>query len=530
MHNQAVLEKDGLTLHSVASAVGCVKVLWLVIKMLLALVSLPKLPVEPLEEWTVADAQSIDAARATTAKVQLDLRQVLEHNGYGTGGFDDAFKQICDSPNECLTFAMFYDQASTPSAHPLASFVNQHFTSNIWGSDEAAWLAFLCAAGQRQAYNTTNTTIVSLVRNRWNPNDIMPRMISVPEFVCSCDEFDSEKSMAYVRAKLMAPAKLMGWNLPYSVQANMTFAMVLALQGCIEILVKGIKGPPSFDQLKGPDSTGWFFLTFRVEVLGPFLYLLFRGALIMSQSVSFFGGRHAQPLLLVMIAKLVTRQNYGGPSPAPLIVHVAQLPSIVIFVILSYSSIGFVPAILCQEFGMVLGGMILGGMVLGASCTRSARLNRFSPMLARAFTAVWNLGWAIIVSWFMKSRFSADTYLCTFSREVVVSTNLTNFDVSDFGNYMLMVLAMVAIVSAVLCLAGFCMIVPSLLSPDLVYRLWLYQSQHLLGIMLDKRVVHDCYDDLQRDLQQSKEKLSERAKQRQQYDAPLGEEAAALLP
>jgi len=134
-------------------------------------------------------------------------------------------------------------------------------------------------------------------------------------------------------------------------------------------------------------------------------------------------------------------------------------------------------------------------------------------------------GSGIIGSLFMQ-RLSADTYLCTSSREVVVGTI---FDVSSLGTFVLMILAMMAIASAILCLAGFCMVVPSIVSPDLVYRLWLHQSRQLLGRMLKNgdecySDFDECYRDLERDFQQKAE-LSEQ----RERDTPIDGETVAFL-
>jgi len=293
---------------------------------------------------------------------------------------------------------------------------------------------------------------------------------------------------------------------------NITLSIALALQGCIEMVMKGIVGPPSC--MLFFTNWEWFFLTFRLEVYLPYVYRLVRGFLVIVQWEKFLNGA-----LSGIEDEDTGREYIKGIKSGPSIVKVALGAGFAVLALMFYSSFPYYPAFLAYA-----GLFQLLGTLAGLARKKKCMIWISDHWLDLA-GLILLAGSGIIGSLFMQ-RLSADTYLCTSSREVVVGTI---FDVSSLGTFVLMILAMMAIASAILCLAGFCMVVPSIVSPDLVYRLWLHQSRQLLGRMLKNgdecySDFDECYRDLERDFQQKAE-LSEQ----RERDTPIDGETVAFL-
>lgn len=499
MHNQEALEADHVTLHQMASRLGVARVCWSIVKLLLAILSLPGPVVEPASQWTCDDQ---DAKASDAAKMELPW----EHFVMAC----ERAPQHCETPSSPRGRAPFFEVVEDPlkaegeeilagklrkmkekghlcfdDFQSLEDHLPLALSSKSWGSEEAAWLALQCASERPEM---GGQTVVDLVYERRNRRDFMP-VISIKELLPHCASFDKSKVESYMQFKLKAPALILKtFYMPWSIQFQTCIFLVQVLEGCVEILFTDIVGPPRAWQLYQID---WFLLTFRCELMLPHMFSLARLAVIALQWLTFtghgqlqfvserliFDSRVARQLPLVaffnyFIAAVFVLELYGQLPflPATFLVMSGAIP---VFILLSLVAL----VVACYAAACAALCVSLDDVVSASRRKAKDHLQLYGCLMFGLYGVT-----AVVMSVLMKRWTSNDTYLCTFSRLVVFGSVL---DATSVGAYLVLTIVLLGAVMVAAGVAALCMAKSSIISPDTVHKMWLRSSQDLLAWTVD---------------------------------------------
>jgi len=416
-------------------------------------------PIQDLREWSVAHQEDREDA---AQELELSFEQWVKVHDALADRLDTP--RALHHPKKSVFPLKFKSFAGT--VHVESAF----FRPEVWGTSSAAWLALQCAAGHHEKCGfPKDYTFAKLIGERHSSqHGDIGQLFDASEIV----DLSNFRTPIFLNYILTSPAKVGIFNSPWNIQTKLVICVALLLEGVFEVVVTAYSGRPAMWHFY--TDRDWWYLTFRVELLGAFIYLLSR-LFIIAFSILRISGVHRRATVLggyetvyFMTVLMILFPLCGALVLGP---HFLPAVSLLVACVLPFLA----ASLSCLHH---IGGMIEKCRVRPWMKTLLRRMG-----VCALFVVLVSLvaGSMVVISHQMKRWLSSDTCLCNFSKQVLFDSH---FNVKSIGGFLAVAIAFTFFVFALLSLgAFFAFIVSSVATPGLLHRLWLWRCALLVGIM-----------------------------------------------